>query len=266
MRLHLPGLLVAYTDEGEGRPLLLLHGYPLSRRLWQPQVSGLSATGRLIAPDLRGHGQTDATPGPCSVEQYADDAARLLDALGLTQPIIVGGLSMGGYIALAFQRRHPQRVAGLILAATRAGADSAEGKAKRDEAAAAARAQGTRAIIDSMLPKMLAPRTYQTRPDIVAEARAIMAATPVAGILGALAALRDRPDATQQLATIRQPVLVIHGADDQLIPPSAAEAMAQALPNSRLALLPGCGHLLNLEQPAAFTAAVRTFVTSVSGA
>ena len=117
-----------------------------------------------------------------------------------------------------------------------------------------------------MLPKMLAPRTYQTRPDIVAEARAIMAATPVAGILGALAALRDRPDATQQLATIRQPVLVIHGADDQLIPPSAAEAMAQALPNSRLALLPGCGHLLNLEQPAAFTAAVRTFVTSVSGA
>ena len=239
MRLHLPGLLVAYTDEGEGRPLLLLHGYPLSRRLWQPQVSGLAATGRLIAPDLRGHGQTDATPGPCSVEQYADDAARLLDALGLTQPIIVGGLSMGGYIALAFQRRHPQRVAGLILAATRAGADTAEGKAKRDEAAAAARAQGTRAI---------------------------MAATPVAGLLGALAALRDRPDATQQLATIRQPVLVIHGADDQLIPPSAAEAMAQALPNSRLALLPGCGHLLNLEQPAAFTAAVRTFVTSVSGA
>ncbi|MCC7358649.1 MAG: alpha/beta fold hydrolase [Anaerolineales bacterium] len=263
MRLHLPGLLVAYTDEGEGRPLLLLHGFPLSRRLWRPQVADLAATTRVLAPDLRGHGQSDVTAGPYSVEQYADDAARLLDALNVTQPVIVAGLSMGGYIALAFQRRHPQRVAGLILAATRAGADSAEGKAKRDEAAAAARAHGARAIVDAMLPKMLAPRTYQTRPDLVAEARALMAPTKVTGIVSALAALRDRPDATKQLATIRQPVLVLHGSDDQLIAPSEAEAMTRALPNSRLALLAGGGHLLNLEQPAAFNAAVRTFAASL---
>lgn len=262
MRAQLPGLLMAYADHGAGRPLLLLHGYPLSRRLWQPQVEALSSAARVIAPDLRGHGDTEAPPGPYTVDQLADDAAHLLNHLGLPGPVIVGGLSMGGYIALAFQRRHPQRVAGLILAATRAGADSPEAQANRDKAAATAQAEGAAAIVAAMLPKLLAARTYTDQPAVVAEARAIMSGTPVTGLVGTLAAMKTRPDATAQLSGIAQPALVIHGAEDALIPPSEAEAMARALPNARLVLVPSAGHLLNLEQPADFNAAVRTFLAS----
>lgn len=263
MKAQLPGLYMAYTDQGAGRPLLLLHGYPLSRRLWVPQLDGLAGAARLIAPDLRGHGDSEAPAGPYTVAQLADDAAALLDLLGVTEPVVVGGLSMGGYVALAFQRRYPQRVAGLILAATRAGADSPEAQANRDKAAATAQEKGNAAIVDAMLPKMLAPRTYTEQPSIVAEARAIMASAPVAGIVGTLAAMKTRPDATPQLPEISQPVLVLHGADDVLIPPSEAEASARALPNARLVLIPNAGHLLNLEQPAAFNAEVRTFLANL---
>ena len=264
MRAQLPGLLMAYTDEGEGLPLLLLHGYPLSRRLWQPQVEALSGAARVIAPDLRGHGDTEVPPGPYTVDQLADDAAHLLDALAITTPVVVGGLSLGGYIALAFQRRYPQRTAALILAATRAGADSPAAQANRDQSAATAQSEGAPAIVAAMLPKLLAARTYTDQPAVVAEARAIMHRATVPGLVGALMALKTRPDATAQLAGITVPVLVIHGADDTLIPPSEAEAAARALPHSRLVLVPNSGHLLNLEQPAEFNAAVRTFLASLS--
>jgi pimeloyl-ACP methyl ester carboxylesterase len=263
MRAQLPGLILAYDATGSGRPLLLLHGYPLSRRIWQPQFETLLDAAWMVAPDLRGHGESDAPEGPYTMDQLADDAAALLDELGITQPLVVGGLSMGGYVTLAFWRRHPQRVAGLILAATRAGADSPEGRAARDKAAATARDQGAAAIADAMLPKMFAPGTYHANPALVQRVRDLMAATPVTGIVGALAGIRDRPDSLATLAGIDRPVLVIHGADDQLIPPSEAEAMHARLPNSRLELVPGAGHLLNMEQPASFDAAVRTFLQSL---
>lgn len=262
-RTQLSNIVLAYDDHGSGLPLLLIHGYPLSRKLWAPQVAGLASAARVIAPDLRGFGESDAPEGPYTVDQLADDCAALLDDLGLREPVVVGGLSMGGYIALAFWRRHAARVAGLILAATRAGADSEAGKAGRDTAAATAREKGSDAIIEGMLPKMLAPSAYTERPDVVAEARRIMDGAPVPGIIGALLAMRDRPDSTALLAEITQPVLVIHGADDALIPPSEAEAMHRALPRARLALVPNAGHLLNLEQPARFNAEVRIFIESL---
>jgi 3-oxoadipate enol-lactonase len=263
MRAQLPDLTMAYTDRGAGLPLLLLHGYPLSRRLWRPQIEDLANAARVIAPDLRGHGDTDVPAGPYTVAQLADDAAHLLDALNITAPVVVGGLSLGGYVALAFQRRYPERTAGLILAATRAGADSPEAQANRDKAAASALEKGTSAIVDAMLPKLLAPRTYIEQPAVVDEARALMAGTAVPGIVATLAALKTRPDATPQLAGIGVPVVVIHGAEDAIIPPSEAEAAAQALPHARLVLVPSAGHLLNLEQPAAFNAAVRTYLAAL---
>jgi len=165
-------------------------------------------------------------------------------------------------VALAFYRRHQERVAGLILAATRAGADSEAGKANRDKAMALAREKGVEAIAESMLPKMLAPETYQTRPGLVHELRHIMAQTPLNGVIGDLTAMRDRPDSTELLGGILEPVLVIHGQQDQLIPPSEAEAAFARLPNARLALVPSAGHLLNLEQPEAFDAEVRNFLRS----
>ena len=263
MRAQLPGLTMAYEASGSGRPLLLLHGYPLNRRIWQPQFDALLDAAWIVAPDLRGHGETQASEGAYSMEQLADDAAALLEELGISQPVVVGGLSMGGYAALAFYRKYRHRVAGLVLASTRAGADSAEGRAGREKTAAAAHANGAGAIADAMLPKMLAPRTYETNPDLAHRVRAIMAGTSVAGIVGALLGMRDRPDSTPLLAEVDQPVLVIHGAQDQLIPPSEAEAMYAAMPNSRLELVPGAGHLVNMEQPASFNAAVRTFLQSL---
>jgi len=260
MRTHLSDITLAYDEAGSGRPLLLIHGYPLSRKLWAPQLVGLPDAARIIAPDLRGFGESDAPEGPYTVDQLADDCAALLDELGVREPVVVGGLSMGGYIALAFWRRHRARVAGLILAATRAGADSEAGKAGRDAAAATARAKGSEAIIDGMLPKMLAPSAYAARPEVVAQARRVMDGAPVPGIVGALMAMKHRPDSTALLAEIDRPVLVIHGADDVLIPPSEAEAMFAALPQARLILVPEAGHLLNLEQPASFNAEVRNFL------
>ncbi|MEP7356299.1 MAG: alpha/beta fold hydrolase [Anaerolineales bacterium] len=264
MRAQLPGLVLAYDSAGSGQTLLLLHGYPLSRRLWRPQLEYLTDAAHVIAPDLRGHGDSDAREGPYTMDQLADDAVALLDSLGLSQPAVVAGLSMGGYVALALCRRHPSRVAGLILAATKAGADSPEAQANREKSAALAREKGVEAIADSMLPKMFAPATYTANPGLVAEARAMMAATPLNGVVGDLLGMKVRPDSTALLAQITIPVLVIHGQEDQLIPAREAEATHAGLPNARLALVPNAGHLLNLEQPEAFNAEVRTFLQSLS--
>ena len=129
---------MAYEDSSDRVPVLLIHGYPLSNMLWDLQIGDLSDIARLIAPDLRGHGQTDPTDPPYSMGLFAEDCANLLDQLGMTGPVVVGGLSMGGYVAFEFARRYPERVAGLILAATRAGADSPEVKDARDKAAGVA--------------------------------------------------------------------------------------------------------------------------------
>jgi pimeloyl-ACP methyl ester carboxylesterase len=260
MRRQIRDLVVAYDTAGQGRPLLLLHGFPLSRKLWQPQLDGLTDAARIIAPDLRGHGETGPVDGPASMEVMAEDAAELLDALKVSGPVVVGGLSMGGYVAQHFARRYPERVAGLILAATRAGADSAEAQVSRDRMADQARQQGVEAVVESMLPRLLAPRTLAERPDVVAEARAITRATTVEGMVAALMGLKERPDATAWLPDFAMPVLILHGQDDLLIPPAEAEAMAQAIPNARLQLVAGAGHLLNLEQFASFNAEVRTFL------
>jgi pimeloyl-ACP methyl ester carboxylesterase len=263
MRAQLPGLVLAYDSAGDGRPLLLLHGYPLSRRIWQPQLEPLADAATVVAPDLRGHGDSDAPEGPYSIDQLAEDAIALLDSLNLAQPAVVAGLSMGGYVALALYRRYPSRVAGLILAATKAGADSPEAQANREKSAALAREKGVDAIADAMLPKMLAPGTYAANPGLVGEVRGIMAATPLEGVVGDLLGMKVRPDSTALLPEITRPVLVIHGADDQLIPAREAEATYAALPNARLVLIPNAGHLLNLEQPEAFNAEVRTFLSSL---
>jgi pimeloyl-ACP methyl ester carboxylesterase len=263
MRAQLPDLVLGYEESGAGRPLLLIHGFPFSRKLWEHQLTGLTDAARTIAPDLRGFGESDAPEGPYTVEQMADDCAGLLDDLGVREPVVVGGLSMGGYIALAFYRRHAGRVAGLILAATKAGADNEAGRAGRDKSAETAKRDGPQAIAEAMLPKLLASTTYGERPEIVAQAKRLMEDATVNGLAGALMAMRDRPDSTTLLPHISQPVLVVHGADDTLIPPSEAEAMYNALPKARLALVPRAGHMVNLEQPASFNAEVRNFIGSL---
>jgi pimeloyl-ACP methyl ester carboxylesterase len=263
MKVHLRGFDMAYAQNGQGIPLLLIHGFPLNREMWAAQIQALSNEMRVIAPDLRGHGESEAVAGNYSMEMLAEDCNALVEHLGIDQPIVVCGLSMGGYIALAYYRLYPSKVAGLILAATRAGADSAEGKQNRDKTAAKAEEEGPEAVVEGMLPKMLSMKTYEENPDLVEQARSIMEKTTTNGMVGALMGMKNRPDSTGMLEQIEVPTLILYGADDQIIPFEDVETMQDAIPDVHLRILPDAGHLLNLEQPELFNRAVLTFIENL---
>jgi pimeloyl-ACP methyl ester carboxylesterase len=257
--------VMAFQDSCDKPALLLIHGFPLSSQMWEPQLEDLAEFVRVIAPDLRGHGQSDSVPGPYTITQLADDCADLLGHLNVATPFVVCGLSMGGYIALEFYRRYSEQVAGLILASTRAGADSEAGKEGRDKAAELAKNEGATAVSSGMLPKMLAPQNYEADDELVEYVEDVMSTASLNGVVGALAAMRDRIDSTPTLGEIEVPVLIIHGADDKLIPVSEAELMHKAIPNSELVIIPDSGHLPNLEQPDMFNDAVIDFLEELFG-
>lgn len=251
--IELEHFRMAYDDFGQGTPLVLLHGFPLSRAIWAAQIAELSAHHRLIAPDLRGHGDSEATPGPYSMELLADDILALLVALRIDQPIVLGGLSMGGYVAMAFARRYPERLAGLLLTATRAGSDTSAGKDGRRQAVAAVQQAGNiQPTVVGMLPKLFAPQTYSDNPNLVLEVRHIMEQTSVDGVINAQLGMLARPDSTAMLSNLDVPGLVIHGEHDQIIPVEAAQDMADVLPDGSMVIIKGTGHLLNMEKPAEF--------------
>ena len=255
-RVTVNGVNLAVNVEGEGSTVLFIHGYPLDRTIWEPQVAGLDRW-RRIAPDLRGMGLSDAPDLGYSMATYAADLAALLDAFGVDRAVLCG-LSMGGYIAFEFLRRWRERVAGLILVDTRAEADSAEGKRLRDEAAGLAREGGAVAIAEAMLPNMLAG---SASAELVRRVREVMAAAPVAGIVGALGAMRERPDSAGMLASLTGlPTLILVGAEDRLTPPARASAMASAIPEARMIVVAGAAHLPTLEQPTVVTDAIRGFL------
>jgi 3-oxoadipate enol-lactonase len=249
-----------YLEKGTGRPLVLLHGFPLSKAMWRPQIDALAAIARVLVPDLPGFGGSRAFEATPSIEAMADRVAAFLDSLQIREPAVVGGLSMGGYVTLAFARRHAPRLRGLILADTKADPDDAAGKAGRDKMMALATESGARAVVDQMMPKLVGADTAARRPEVVDEIRAIGSAQSSAAIIDALRALRERPDATAGLAAIAVPTLVIAGEQDLLTPPAKSEEMSRAIRGAQLVVLPGAGHMANLEQTDAFSAAVRTFL------
>jgi pimeloyl-ACP methyl ester carboxylesterase len=263
--LNLPqrGFSMAYSEAGKGLPLVFIHGYPLNRHLWDAQLQGLADVARILVPDLRGHGESQAVPGPYSMDLFADDLAAFMDALGIRQKIVLCGLSMGGYIVFAFYRKYATRLAGMILTATRAAPDTPQARLARDQSAELARQQGVNAVVDGMLLKLLAPVTSQTRPELVEQVRRIMTANSLEGILGDLVALKERPDSTPTLAEIHIPTLLLPGAEDQIIPSQEAQAMHTAIRDSILEVIPAAGHLPNLENPEAFNATVRRFITNL---
>jgi pimeloyl-ACP methyl ester carboxylesterase len=198
------------------------------------------------------------------MDLLADDCAGVLEALKVDQPVVVCGLSMGGYVSFAFFRRHSEKVAGLVLASTRAGADSVEAKINRDKAALLTEKNGIQSVIDSMLPIIMAPQTYREKPELVSQVAGIMEKTSTSGMVSALKGMKTRPDSTPTLGQIKVPTLIIHGADDQIIPLSDSEAMHTAISDSRLELIPDAGHLLNLEQAQLFNRAVESFLSALS--
>lgn len=258
----LDSIEIGYDESGTGMPVLFVHGFPHNRSLWTPQLQGLTAQSRCLAADLRGFGETTATP-PYSMDRYADDLAGLLDVLHVERAVIAG-LSMGGYAAFAFWRRHPQRVRGLVLCNTKAGADSEEAKVKRRSLMAVARDQGSSAVADAMLTGMLGKSTRSKRPEIVNEVHRMISSSPTDGVVGALQAMMDRPDSTATLATITVPTLVVTGDEDTVIPTDEARAMHSAIRGSTIEVISGAGHLSNLERPAAFNHLVSEFLARLT--
>ncbi len=252
MQATINGITLAYSDTGTGLPIVFLHAFPLNRTMWTEQETALSSQFRVITIDLRGHGESDAPLWHYSLDQAADDVRALLDHLSIRQALFVG-LSMGGYILLAFYRKYADRVKGMVLADTKAQADTPEGKAGRFQMAQIAYKQGPSAIADIMIPKLLGPATIQTRPEIVQRVRAMIEGNQMSGIVGDLMAMAERPDSVPFLKQITCPTQIIVGELDQATPPADAKLMAEQIPNAKLAIIPNAAHLANLEQPEAFT-------------
>jgi len=255
------GIQLAYTDEGQGTPLVFLHAFPLSQVMWRPQMHALVNSYRIITVDLRGHGESDAQLWNFTINDYADDIISLLDHLNIAQAVFIG-LSMGGYLLFSLYKNFPDRVKALVLADTRAQADSQEGKDGRQAMAQLAHKEGASAIADVMLPKLLAPFTIHQCPEIVDQVRAMILQTPTEGIIVDLMAMAARPDSTDLLSKITCPTLVIVGENDVATPVAESHYIAERIADSTLVTIPEAGHLSNFEQPAAFNEALRNFLTT----
>ena len=262
MHTQLNNITIGYSDQGNGLPIVFLHAFPLNRTMWATQVNALSSQFRIVTIDLRGHGESDAPLWRYTLEQSADDVRALLDYLAIRQALFVG-LSMGGYILFAFYRKYTARVKGLILADTKAQADTEEGKNGRFQLAQIAYKKGPSAIADVMIPKLLSPVTIQTRRNLVQEVRAMIESNQISGIAGDLMAMADRPDSVPLLSRITHPTQIIVGELDQATPPTDARLMADHIPHASLAVIPQAAHLSNLEQPEAFNQIVSAFALNL---
>jgi len=240
--------------------VLFIHGFPFDHLMWRHQLAALTRW-RCMAPDLPGAGTSRGSKSAdeFSMGSYADELIARLDGLQVG-PAVVCGLSMGGYIVFEFLRRFPERVRAAILLNTKAAADTPEAKRGRDALAATAQHRGVQAVADELLPKVLARATLERQPAVVREVTEMILRQPVTGIVGALRALRDRPDSTPLLGQIRIPVLVVAGDDDQITPAAGMEEMARAIPGAQFTVIPGSGHLSPLEQPQAVNAALNAFL------
>jgi 3-oxoadipate enol-lactonase len=256
------GINLAYSDQGQGLPVVFVHAFPLSREMWTPQAEALAGRFRIITVDLRGHGESDAPLWRYTLEQFSDDLRGLLDHLAVRQAVFVG-LSMGGYTLFAFYRRYADRVKALVLADTRAQADTEEGRAKRVAMAQTAYRNGPAAVAREMLPILFSPAALAGRPDLIQLAERIIGGNQVSGILGDLMAMADRPDSRPMLRGIACPTLVLVGEWDQGTPPADARVMAEGIPGAKLEIIPQAGHLSNLEQPEAFNRALVAFLETL---
>lgn len=265
MKATIRGVPVQWRESGAGRPVLFVHGFPFHGGMWQAQLDGLPPDRRWIAPDLRGFGGSGAGDGPYSLDDLAGDLYALLDELELERTTLCG-LSMGGYICFAFWRTYPERVRALALCDTRAGADGAEARAARLESAERARREGSAFLVEEMIPRLLAPETRRERPEVVRALREIMESASGEAVARAQEAMAARPDSMPLLRDIRVPVLLLAGAEDIITPPAELEAMDAVLQDSRLAIVPGAGHVPPVEQPAEFNRTLLEFVEEIDRA
>lgn len=256
------GTELHYDVRGAGPALVLLHGFPLDLGMWDSQVAALAGRWQVVRFDARGLGASAPAGALLTMERIADDGVALLDHLGIGQAVVCG-LSMGGYAAFAWVRRHPSRLRGLILTNTRPDADTPEARRRRSLLADEVRARGARAAAEAFLPRVLGATSRRQRPELVARVEAMMLAAPQQGVIDALAGLAARADSTPTLREIRVPTLIITGDEDEIGPPATAQAMHAGIRASQLVVLAGTAHLSNMEDPGAWNAAVSTFLEAL---
>jgi len=259
-KLTAGGVRLATVDRGSGLPLLLVHGFPLDHTMWTAQIDALSQDYRVIAPDLRGFGESEVTGGKVTMEDFADDLAALLDALEIRRPVVFCGLSMGGYIAWQFHRRHTERTKALILCDTKAAADTPEKAQGRRETAQRVCRQGAEFLAEAMIPKLFSAHAIQNTPEVVDALRRVILSSARDGIAAAARGMAQRPDATGWLPRIACPTLVLVGSEDAISTVGEMRGMAEKIPLAQMVEIPQAGHMTTLEAPAAVNAALREFL------
>jgi 3-oxoadipate enol-lactonase len=260
VNIQIRNLSMAIDDCGSGTPMLLIHGFPLNRQMWQPQLQPLADAGyRVIAPDLRGFGASEATDTGYSMDGFADDMVALMDALDIERAVVCG-MSMGGYVLMNMLERYPQRVTAACFIATRSTTDDETGRARRTAMAADAERLGANPIIKMFAELLFAPETSQHSPELIARATVWMRETNPRALAGALIGMRDRKDYTPLLPNFKLPSLVIAGAEDRAAPLEAAQLIAEGLPDAELKVIEHAGHMLNMEQPEQFNALLIQFL------
>lgn len=255
---------MAYRDHGEGtkEPVVLLHAFPLNSRMWEPQAEALAGERRVVTPDYPGFGRSPRTPAQPDVRYYAEGVRGLLDRLGLDR-VVLGGISMGGYLAFECLRLFPERVSGLVLANTRPDPDSEEMREGRKEMAHRVSREGVDVLIELMMPRLLAEKTRKNDPAVVELVKTMILESSPDGVVAALGAMRDRPDSTPLLGEIDVPTLVVGGEEDAVSTPEVMGAMAGEIPHARHVVLAGAGHLSNLENPEGFNNALEEFLAAL---
>lgn len=259
MHVIVNGVRVGYEVDGHGPPVVLIHGFPLNRSMWRPQIEALRDRFTMIVPDLRGFGESDVPEENLTLDTYAGDVLGLLDALG-HQRVALGGLSMGGYVVFRILARAASRIGKVIIADSRAGADSDEGRERRYAAIKRIRTQGPEGFLGEFTAQLVGPTTKARRPAVMSATKQIVGSPPAASLVAALSAMATRPDSRPLLASVTVPTLVVVGEEDTITPPAAAEEIASGVRDGRLVTIPDAGHMSSLEAPDAFNRAVREFL------
>jgi 3-oxoadipate enol-lactonase len=254
---------IFYEVLGAGPPLVLLHPFPANHEFWVPAVRALASRYQLVLPDLRGHGDSDAGEGPATMAKHAADLVRVLDQEQIRRAVLAG-VSIGGYVLFEFWRKNSGRVAGLVLANTKAQAETAEGRASRLEAATRVLEQGTDAYFESLLPRLLGESTRERRPDLVDGALGMMQKMSPQDVAMVQRGMAERPDSVEVLGTIQVPTLVLTGEEDVLSGVGDAHLLEQHISGSRMTVVAKAGHYSAWEQPEEVGKILRRFLDSVS--
>jgi 3-oxoadipate enol-lactonase len=258
------GITANYLERGNpnGLPIIFLHGFPFSHKMWDPQMRALPSSYRAICYDIRGHGESQVADGQYTIEFFVDDLIALLDYLVIDKAVLCG-LSMGGYIALRAVERHPERVRALILADTKSTADSNEARVKRSASMTSVKSEGIPAFAESFSKAIFAQETFSKNSHAVTFIKDLIRANTILGISGTLLAMAARTDTTESLSRINVPTLILVGEEDAITPPSEAEAMHSMISGSKLVRIPGAAHMSNIENEAAFNLALLEFLKSL---